>query len=48
MKAAACDALTLKCDVLWSMLDAIDYAYRDLGPSGSARLAPRRDPDESP
>jgi pyrroloquinoline-quinone synthase len=29
MKAAACDALTLKCDVLWSMLDAIDYAYRD-------------------
>ncbi len=28
MKAAACDALTLKCDVLWSMLDAIDYAYR--------------------
>jgi pyrroloquinoline-quinone synthase len=29
MRAAACDALTLKCEVLWSMLDAIDYAYRE-------------------
>ncbi|MGC9668971.1 pyrroloquinoline-quinone synthase PqqC [Planosporangium sp. 12N6] len=27
-RAAACDALTLKCEVLWSMLDAVDYAYR--------------------
>jgi pyrroloquinoline-quinone synthase len=28
-QAAAAQALTLKCDVLWSMLDAIDYAYRE-------------------
>jgi pyrroloquinoline-quinone synthase len=28
-RRAACAALTLKCEVLWSMLDAIDYAYRD-------------------
>jgi pyrroloquinoline-quinone synthase len=28
-RQAACAALTLKCEVLWSMLDAIDYAYRD-------------------
>ncbi|NJC65490.1 pyrroloquinoline-quinone synthase PqqC [Planosporangium flavigriseum] len=27
-RAAACDALTRKCEVLWSMLDAIDDAYR--------------------
>jgi hypothetical protein len=30
LRAAACAALTLKCEVLWSMLDAIDYVYRDL------------------
>jgi pyrroloquinoline-quinone synthase len=53
-QAAACAALTLKCEVLWSMLDAIDYAYRDLDRSGSAldgsgsaRLTPRRDPEPS-
>jgi pyrroloquinoline-quinone synthase len=28
-RAAAADALTLKCQVLWSMLDAVDYAYRE-------------------
>ncbi len=28
-QASAANALTLKCDVLWSMLDAIDYAYRE-------------------
>ena len=28
-KAAAADALTLKCQVLWAMLDAVDYAYRE-------------------
>jgi pyrroloquinoline-quinone synthase len=26
-RAAASAALTLKCEVLWSMLDAVDYAY---------------------
>ena len=30
-KAAAADALTLKCQVLWAMLDAVDYAYRERG-----------------
>jgi len=30
-KQAACDALTLKCQVLWAMLDAVDYAYRERG-----------------
>jgi pyrroloquinoline-quinone synthase len=28
-RAAAADALSLKCAVLWAMLDAVDYAYRD-------------------
>jgi pyrroloquinoline-quinone synthase len=28
-KAAACEALTFKCEVLWSMLDAIEQAYRE-------------------
>ena len=28
-RAAAVDALSFKCDVLWSMLDAIDRAYAD-------------------
>ena len=28
-QAAAVAALSFKCDVLWSMLDAIDLAYRD-------------------
>jgi pyrroloquinoline-quinone synthase len=26
-RQAVCDALTFKCDVLWTMLDALDYAY---------------------
>ena len=26
-QAAAVAALSFKCDVLWSMLDAIDHAY---------------------
>jgi pyrroloquinoline-quinone synthase len=30
LRAGAGDALTFKCQVLWSMLDAVDYAYRDL------------------
>ena len=28
-QAAAVAALSFKCDVLWSMLDAIDQAYAD-------------------
>jgi pyrroloquinoline-quinone synthase len=28
-QAAAVAALSFKCDVLWSMLDAIDRAYPD-------------------
>jgi pyrroloquinoline-quinone synthase len=28
-REAAAEALTFKCDVLWAMLDAIDYAYRE-------------------
>ncbi|GIG62189.1 pyrroloquinoline-quinone synthase [Longispora fulva] len=27
-RAACADALTLKCEVLWAMLDALDHAYR--------------------
>ena len=29
LRAGAADALSLKCAVLWAMLDAVDYACRD-------------------
>jgi pyrroloquinoline-quinone synthase len=28
---AVIDALLLKCDILWAMLDALDYAYGEGG-----------------
>ncbi len=39
---AACDALRFKCDVLWSMLDALHHAYVTPGlpPPGAFRPAP--------
>jgi pyrroloquinoline-quinone synthase len=36
LRAGAGAALTFKCQVLWAMLDAVDYAYRDLDQSGAA------------
>ena len=39
-QAAAIAALSFKCDVLWSMLDAIDRAYRMDDGADRPRLAP--------
>ena len=41
-RRAAVAALSFKCDVLWSLLDAIDQAYADESMSGAAVPAWRR------